>query len=33
LDEAIGGPLAALGAAKGMAAYTANFVDSICKAD
>jgi hypothetical protein len=31
LDEVIGGPLAVLGAAGGMAAYTTNYVDSVCK--
>ena len=32
LDGLIGGPMAALGGAAGMAAYTTNYVDSVCKA-
>ena len=33
IDEVIGSPLAAVGGAQGMAAYTANYVDGVCKAD
>jgi hypothetical protein len=33
LDAAIGGPLVVVGMAQGEAAYTANYVDSVCSAD